>query len=86
MKASVDPTEKKTLDVQQHAIKRLANTMYGIYGFPRFRWYSYECAKAITSWGRQYIKRAMKKQKIMVFMQYMQILMVFMLNIKNSEE
>ena len=30
-------------------------------GFPRFRWYSYECAKAITSWGRQYIKRAMKK-------------------------
>ena len=61
MKASVDPTEKKTLDVQQQAIKRLANTMYGIYGFPRFRWYSYECAKAITSWGRQYIKRAMKK-------------------------
>lgn len=34
MKASVDPTEKKTLDVQQQAIKRLANTMYGIYGFP----------------------------------------------------
>ncbi len=61
MKASVDPTEKKTLDVQQQAIKRLANTMYGIYGFPRFRWYSYECAKAITSWGRQYIKKAMEK-------------------------
>lgn len=61
MKASNNLTEKKTLDVQQQAIKRLANTMYGIYGFPRFRWYSYECAKAITSWGRQYIKKAMKK-------------------------
>jgi len=61
MKASSNPTEKKSLDVQQQAIKRLANTMYGIYGFPRFRWYSFDCAKAITSWGRQYIKYAMKE-------------------------
>ena len=63
MKACDDSTEKKALDVQQQAIKRLANTMYGIYGFPRFRWYSFECAKAITSWGRQYIKRAMKESE-----------------------
>ncbi|MCQ2970158.1 DNA polymerase I [Methanobrevibacter gottschalkii] len=61
MKASDDDTEKKALNVQQQAIKRLANTMYGIYGFPRFRWYSFECAKAITSWGRQYIKSSIKK-------------------------
>ena len=61
MKASKDPQQKKALDVQQQAIKRLANTMYGIYGFPRFRWYSFECAKAITSWGRQYIKSSIKK-------------------------
>ena len=61
MKASTDDTERKALDVQQQAIKRLANTMYGIYGFPRFRWYSFECAKAITSWGRQYIKSSIKK-------------------------
>lgn len=61
MKASEDPQEKLALDVQQQAIKRLANTMYGIYGFPRFRWYSFECAKAITSWGRQYIKSSIKK-------------------------
>ncbi len=61
MKDSNDPQEKKALDVQQQAIKRLANTMYGIYGFPRFRWYSFECAKAITSWGRQYIKSSIKK-------------------------
>ena len=61
MKESSDETEKKSLNVQQQAIKRLANTMYGIYGFPRFRWYSFECAKAITSWGRQYIKSSIKK-------------------------
>ena len=61
MKESSDETEKKLLNVQQQAIKRLANTMYGIYGFPRFRWYSFECAKAITSWGRQYIKSSIKK-------------------------
>ena len=61
MKASQNAQEKKALDVQQQAIKRLANTMYGIYGFPRFRWYSFECAKAITSWGRQYIKSSIKK-------------------------
>ena len=61
MKASTDETEKRSLNVQQQAIKRLANTMYGIYGFPRFRWYSFECAKAITSWGRQYIKSSIKK-------------------------
>ena len=61
MKASDDLQQKKALDVQQQAIKRLGNTMYGIYGFPRFRWYSFECAKAITSWGRQYIKSSIKK-------------------------
>ena len=61
MKASTDETERKSLDVQQQAIKRLANTMYGIYGFPRFRWYSFDCAKAITAWGRLYIKSSMKK-------------------------
>ncbi|MDO5848104.1 MAG: DNA-directed DNA polymerase [Methanobrevibacter sp.] len=61
MKESTDPIEKRTLDVQQQAIKRLANTMYGIYGFPRFRWYSFECAKAITAWGRQYIKKSIKE-------------------------
>lgn len=61
MKESEDPIEKITLDVQQQAIKRLANTMYGIYGFPNFRWYSFDCAKAITAWGREYIKKSIKK-------------------------
>ena len=61
MKETEDPTEKKVLKVQQDALKRLANTMYGIYGFSRFRWYSMECAESITAWGREYIKETMKK-------------------------
>jgi DNA polymerase, archaea type len=61
MKETSDPTEKRILKVQQDALKRLANTMYGIYGFSRFRWYSMECAESITAWGREYIKETMKK-------------------------
>jgi len=61
MKETEDSTEKKVLKVQQDALKRLANTMYGIYGFSRFRWYSMECAESITAWGREYIKETMKK-------------------------
>ena len=61
MKATEDPVLRKSLDVQQQALKRLANTMYGVYGFLRFRWYSFECAQAITAWGRQHIKKAMKE-------------------------
>ena len=61
MKATDDPILRKGLDVQQQALKRLANTMYGVYGFLRFRWYSFECAQSITAWGRQHIKKAMKE-------------------------
>ena len=48
MKATDDPILKKSLDVQQQALKRLANTMYGVYGFLRFRWYSFECAGDVS--------------------------------------
>lgn len=61
MKKTEDPVEKRVLDVQQQALKTLANSMYGLYGFPRFRWYSRECADAVTAWGRDYIKKTMKK-------------------------
>ncbi|MCK9151489.1 DNA-directed DNA polymerase [Methanobacterium alcaliphilum] len=61
MYGSTDPMEKKIYGVQQDALKRLANTMYGVYGYSRFRWYSIECAEAITAWGRNYIKETMKK-------------------------
>lgn len=51
MRETDDPTEKRILKVQQDALKRLANTMYGIYGFSRFRWYSMEGAESITAGG-----------------------------------
>lgn len=61
MKESSDDEEKKFLNVQQEALKRLANSMYGVYGYSRFRWYRLECADAITAWGRDYIKKTMEK-------------------------
>ena len=61
MKDSEDEEEKKILNVQQEALKRLANSMYGVYGYSRFRWYRLECAAAITAWGRDYIKKTMQK-------------------------
>lgn len=61
MKESNDEEEKMFLNVQQEALKRLANSMYGVYGYSRFRWYRLECADAITAWGRDYIKKTMVK-------------------------
>ncbi len=61
MKESPDEEERKILNVQQEALKRLANSMYGVYGYSRFRWYRLECADAITAWGRDYIKKTMVK-------------------------
>nr|WP_319373837.1 DNA-directed DNA polymerase [uncultured Methanobacterium sp.] len=63
MKESEDEEEKKILNVQQEALKRLANSMYGVYGYSRFRWYRLECADAITAWGRDYIKKTMEKSE-----------------------
>jgi DNA polymerase, archaea type len=61
MKNAQNPREKQVLDVQQQALKRLANSMYGVYGYSRFRWYRIECAEAVTAWGRDYIKNTMIK-------------------------
>ena len=61
MKNAVNPREKQALDVQQQALKRLANSMYGVYGYSRFRWYRIECAEAVTAWGRDFIKKTMQK-------------------------
>ncbi|MCX6695583.1 MAG: DNA-directed DNA polymerase, partial [Candidatus Altiarchaeota archaeon] len=55
MKQEADPEKKMVLDVQQNALKLLANSMYGYYGFQRARWYCRECAEAIAGWGREYI-------------------------------
>jgi DNA polymerase, archaea type len=61
MKNAENPRERQVLDVQQQALKRLANSMYGVYGYSRFRWYRIECAEAVTAWGRDFIKKTMLK-------------------------
>ena len=48
------------LDVQQQALKLLANSFYGYMGYPRARWYRKECAESVTSFARMYIQKVMK--------------------------
>ncbi|WP_455645731.1 3'-5' exonuclease [Methanosphaera sp.] len=63
MKEEIVPEQKRAYDFEQQGLKRLANSMFGAYGYSRFRWYKIECAAAITAWGREYIKSAMKKSE-----------------------
>ncbi|OED29697.1 DNA-directed DNA polymerase [Methanosphaera sp. WGK6] len=63
MKEETVPEQKRAYDFEQQGLKRLANSMFGAYGYSRFRWYKIECAAAITAWGREYIKSAMKKSE-----------------------
>jgi len=43
------------LDARQNNLKVLANAFYGYFGFFNARWYSVECARSITAFGRYYI-------------------------------
>ncbi len=63
LKAETDPERRSLLDVEQQAMKLLANSMYGYYGFQRARWYCRECAEAIAGLGRVYIQKTIKSAK-----------------------
>jgi len=57
--------EKKTakykeMQNRQFALKILANSFYGYYGYAGSRWYSRVCAQSITAWGRYYIKNVIE--------------------------
>jgi len=58
---SQDKVGEKMLDAKQLALKILANSFYGYMGYARARWYSRECASAVTAWGRDYIKKTIEK-------------------------
>jgi len=45
------------LEARQNSLKLLANSFYGYLGFYAARFYSIECARSITAWGRYYIKK-----------------------------
>lgn len=49
--------ENPFLNAREENLKLLANSFYGYLGFYGSRWYSIESARAITAWGRHYIKK-----------------------------
>ena len=51
----------RTLEARQLALKTIANSIYGYYGFSGARWYSIECAKAITEFGRKHVQDVITK-------------------------
>jgi len=51
------------LDARQNSLKLLANSFYGYLGFFGARWYSIECARSVTAWGRSYIHKVIDKAK-----------------------
>ncbi len=50
-----------TLSGRKYALKILANSFYGYYGFAGARWYCLECAAGTTAYGRDYIQKVIKK-------------------------
>ena len=53
--------EDPVLDARQQALKTVANSIYGYYGFFGARWYSLECAEAITAYGRHHVRDVITK-------------------------
>ncbi len=54
-KKKKNSSEYRMLHARQWSLKIAANATYGYLGFARARWYSKECAEAITAWGRHYV-------------------------------
>ncbi len=53
----------KILEARSNALKISANAAYGMFGFFGARWYSKECAAAITAYGRHHIQDVINKAK-----------------------
>ncbi len=60
-----ESSKYRILDNRQQALKLLANSSYGYYGYAGSRWYSRVCAKSITAWGRYYIQKVIKRAQKM---------------------
>ena len=59
--------EKNIMNTRQKALKLILNSFYGYLGYANARWYSLESARAIASWGRDYIVRIMKEASLAGF-------------------
>ena len=62
-KLAKESSEDKMLEARQQALKTIANSIYGYYGFFGARWYNIDCAKAITAYGRHHIQDVIAKAK-----------------------
>ncbi|MBW2991890.1 DNA-directed DNA polymerase [Candidatus Woesearchaeota archaeon] len=51
------------LEARSEALKVLANSFYGYFGFFGARYYSIECARSITAYGRFYINKTVEYAK-----------------------
>ncbi|MCL5112815.1 MAG: DNA-directed DNA polymerase [Candidatus Marsarchaeota archaeon] len=51
------------LGSRSQALKITSNSFYGYLGYARSRWYSRDCAAAVTAYGRQYIKETIKESE-----------------------
>lgn len=67
MQKCSDPKERQMLDFRQDAMKRLCNTIYGLFNHPAFRWYRVECSEAITAWGKEFLLETMGKAEMYGF-------------------
>ncbi|MBU4283918.1 MAG: DNA-directed DNA polymerase [Nanoarchaeota archaeon] len=59
----VDEKKLKLFHARQYALKTIGNSMYGYMGFFGARWYSIECARSITAYGRYYIQKVIEDAK-----------------------
>ncbi len=61
IKEMLKQQDDKILNARSTGLKLITNSIYGLFGFFGARWYSNECAAAITSWGRYYIQHTAEK-------------------------
>jgi len=60
-KKKEDGIDDKVMFAKQWALKIILNSVYGYLGYGRARWYSRECASAVTAWARGYIHETITK-------------------------
>lgn len=61
IKKKLKQEKDSSLSGKSYALKTVANSIYGYYGFYGSRYHSMECAASITAWAREYIQDVIKE-------------------------